>query len=53
MMARVPLLIIFQRALEPIAFLILRQFWLVGWLWSNPQTEKQNAIQIWNRKREG
>jgi hypothetical protein len=36
------LLIIFQQALKPIAFLILHQLWVASWLWSNPQAEQQN-----------
>jgi hypothetical protein len=41
-MGRAPLLILFQRALGQIAFLFLRQPWVAGWLWSNPQAEQQN-----------
>jgi len=41
MMARAPLLIFFQQALEPIAFLILHQIQVAGWLWSNLQAEQQ------------
>ena len=42
MIARVPLLIFYQRALEMVAFLILVQLQVAGWLWSKTQAEAKS-----------
>jgi hypothetical protein len=42
MMRTLLLLIIFQQALKPIAFWLLRLIWFDGWLWMIPQADSPN-----------